>query len=553
MPNMDDISFWDSTPYAHRGGLWSDAARTEKQMTTVVEEENARVSVTTGVSKEPTSPPPILRTDSLATEVLSSDALSILRPEPTIDSSDTSPQPRRTQSWLGMGEESDHEGATAGDDSGNSRGRRSRATSSALREEGNVTPSANATASASDVLDDEHDIFRYLSPQYSPRSSSAHSRSSRTHSISSSTGDECNPLSDSSAPSTSRGPRHSFGAVTTTGSLLSTLKSKAGDKQTLSTARETIRKWGVNWATLRKDMGRTGMQEEMADSGPTYQRTRTESTHNRASYADVRAAVTARREQQNHFETEHNGSLPIPIPQTGSPSALGRPGSSSAGSSSGKNSEGVSRSPGMTLSRSGGDQTCGPLYDHDFRDDLDDHPDSSPIHTQPSQARTMTIPGIHASHRGEIMSMGNIAASPPSPENKLKTTTIQNMYRLWKSPTLSGQQQGAESQTSSDIEGKKHHDEDVTPFVLSSEPTPPPSKPVPPPLPPRTASAVPTAPIRPAAEVAETPDPADEVPMRSAPPILTGSGDEQVDGSTPSRMRNAESRKPPLPPRRIHA
>ncbi|KIM70155.1 hypothetical protein SCLCIDRAFT_92736, partial [Scleroderma citrinum Foug A] len=455
MPNMDDISFWDSTPYAHRGGLWSDAARAEKPMSTLVEEEKARVS-------------------------------------PTIVSSDTSSQPGRTESWLGIGEESDHEGATAGEDTGNSRGRRSRATSSAQRGEGNVTPSANTTASASDVLDDEHDISKYLSPQYSPRSSSTHSqaRSSRTHSISS-TGDECNPLSDSSAPSTSRGPRHSFGAVTTTGSLLSTLKSKAGDKQTLNTARETIRKWGVNWATLRKDMGRTGTQEEMSDAGPTYQRERTESTHNRPSYADVRAAVTARREQQSHYEAEHNGSLPIPIPQTVSPSASGRPGSSSAGSSSGKNSEGhsmVSRSPGMTLSRSGGDKTCGPLYDHDFRDDLDDHPGFSPIHTQPSQARTMTIPGIHASHRGEIMSMGNIAASPPSPESKPKATTI--MYRLWKSPTLSGQQQGTESQASSNTEGKERHDEDVTPFVLSSEPTPPPSKPVPPPLPPRTASAV---------------------------------------------------------------
>ena len=447
------------------------------------------------------SPPLILQTDSLVTETLPSDALPIVQPELATVSSDTSPHSSSRQSWAGV-QVSDQEDITPGEDTDNSRGRRSRASSSVQREDGSVTPSAN-TAS-----DDEHDIFRYLSPQYSARSSSTHSqaRSSRTHSISSS--DDCTAPSDS----TSRGPRHSFGAVSTTSSFLSTLKSKAGDKQALSnTARETIRKWGANWATLRK-----GPQEEISDAGPTYQRARTESTHSRPSYADVRAAVNARREQHSQPEGEPNGSLPIPIPQTGSPRSSGRPGSSSAGSSTGKSSEGhsiLSRSPGMTLSRSGGDKTGDPLYDRNFRDDLDDHPGSSPIHTQPSQARTMTIPGIHASHRGEIMSMGNIAASPPSPENKAKATTIQSVYRLWKSPTLSGQQ---ESQTS------ERDNDDVTPLVLSSESTPLPSKPVPPPLPPRTVSVPP-----------ERRDPADDE-------VLPSSDDR-------------ENKKPPLPPRRTHA
>ena len=48
----------------------------------------------------------------------------------------------------------------------------------------------------------------------------------------------------------------------------------------------------------------------------------------------------------------------------------------------------------------------------------------------------MTIPGIHASHRNDVMSMGY---APPTPSQSAihepkRTPTIQSMYRLFKVP-----------------------------------------------------------------------------------------------------------------------
>ncbi|KAI6114927.1 hypothetical protein EDD17DRAFT_1476196 [Pisolithus thermaeus] len=535
LPNMDDISFWDSTPYEHRGGLWSDAARTEK--------------------------PPTQSVGALAAETPLPDRSSTVCSAPASCSLDSgNPKSSAPRSWFGLGEIIDNDDAKDGQDTGIPRGRRSRAQSAA---EGSTTPSSGATAApVSGALDTEEDAPKYLSPNFSPRSSSAHSqaRSSRTHSVSSSVGGDSNPVSDSSAGSASQSPRHSFGTVSTTSSFLLTLKSKAADKQALSnTARETIRKWGSNWATLRRDISRSGTQDEVPDAGPADQRSRSDSAHARPSYAEVRAAVAARREQHGQAEGAHNASSPIPIPQTGSLRTGDSVNSRSVDSSLGKTSDGVSASSkasGMALSRSTGDKNAEPFYDHDFGDD---HPGPSPIHTQPSQARTMTIPGIHASHRGEIMSIGNVAPPPHQAENKPKATTIQSMYRLWKSPTLSGQQDGSESQTSARCEGMDRN-QDVTPLALSSDSTPPSSKPVPPPLPPRTAFAAKLTP-----DLIETRDLIGRPPLPTLQsglasdvdgvldrelPVSRSSPEHVIEVAEPAQMRSPDS-KPPLPPRRF--
>lgn len=563
LPNMDDISFWDSTSYEHRGGLWSDAARTEKPVTPLAEEVKTDIPTTSAVSEEKESlmtqlTQPI---DALASETLLPDRAPGIRSAPASCSldSDNNPKSSARRSWFGAGEMIDNGDANDSQDTGIPRGRRSRAQSAAV---GSTVPSSGITAApVSNVLDTEEDVPKYLTPEFPLRSSSAHSqaRSSRTHSVSSSVGDDTNVLSDSSVASASQSPRHSFGAVSTTSSFLSTLKSKAADKQALSnTARDTIRKWGANWATLRRDISKSGTQDEVPDAGPADQRSGTDNTHSRPSYAEVRAAVAARREQHGQANGEYKASSPIPIPQTGSPRTVDNVSSRSADSSLTKTSDGASTSnkaTGITLSRSVGDKNAEPFYDHDFRDD---HPGPSPIHTQPSQARTMTIPGIHASHRGEIMSLGNVAPVSHPTENKPKATTIQSMYRLWKSPTLSGQQDGSESQTDTRSEGADCN-QDVTPLALSPDSTPtPPSKPVPPPLPPRTVCSAKLAPqVAGAQDLIERPSlPSTQFSASDGAsdrelPVSSSSPEHVTEVTEPARVRGPDS-KPPLPPRRIH-
>ncbi|KAG2138657.1 uncharacterized protein EDB93DRAFT_1164342 [Suillus bovinus] len=565
MPNMDDISFFDSSPYLHRGGLWSDAARREQSEPTSTSPEveakgvkpaasEADLPSNSGTSEEVTAP---LIKRSVSAEDLVVDASS-LGGVPVIRSATTGTSDSNVKASRPGGDDFD-----VGDDVEESdlRGRRSRATSSTTPKQGLPANSHPDKPTGETELDEE-----YLSPQYRGRSSSAHSlarsRSSRADSVSSSVsvgGEESfNGLSDSGA--SSKSPRPSTG-LNTASSLFSTLKSKATDKQALSnSAKEAMRKWGVNWGGLKKDSS-VNSQDDVPDVGPSDARIRKESTHSRPNYAEVRAAVAERRDRR-----DDGGSTPIPIPNgkekrstslsSGHMSLLsGAPASPphimQGGSSEGSSS---SRFVAPSLSKSATENDL--LQDRDFADETEEHRRPSIIHTQPSQARTMTIPGIHASHRGEPMSMGNIAPSSTPPESKPKGPAIQSMYRLWKSPILTGQPQGSDNQLMPIRADVDERNADVVPLSLSTDVASPSARPPPPPLPPRTVSSVP----RTAADSFEDAVPsvsAASEDMRGASPVQGSSNPSPEPAETSPPVGTSEpvivkgpDNRPPLPPRK---
>jgi hypothetical protein len=562
LPNMDDISFFDSVEYEHRGGIWADAVRLDRPMTAPAPEVVAKPS-TPFVGSQPSEesgPSTLVHTHSElgpTTETPSLDSIPIIRSVTT--SSEKPSTAARRRSWFSSEFDSEHAKEVEEDVV---RGRRER---SAEPDVSLTPPPDTPTIHPSDVSDNDsdQDVHEYLSPRPSSAQSHTRSRSSRVPSISSSIGDEfSNYLSDTGA--TSKSPRSSLG-TTTTSSFLSALKSKAGDKQALSnTAKEAMRKWGV-WG-VRKDNGGNPPPDDLPDVGPSDHRPRPESTYGRQSFADMRAAVIERREREQS-ERANGSSSPVPIPQ-GSGREKGRSPSLSGGRmtphSSGSTSPGLSRSLGDNVSSD-------PFKDRDLTEVAEENPAPSLIHTQPSQGRTMTIPGIHVSHRGEVMSMGNVAAVPPAAESKPKGAAIQNMYRLWKSPILTGQQsEDAQPSSSTSPGGGDANDRnhDVAPLSLSPEVISLPSRPVPPPLPPRTISSVA---VRHAAETTDeslvvpsvsaasqalqTIASRDETQRQSIEIHISGDGESTLPlapevASTAVPATKPDS-KPPLPPRRV--
>lgn len=495
---MDDISFFDSSEYEHRGGVWADAVRLDKPVAAPASDANVK----------PTQPSEEAGLSHVHSEEASLDNIPITR-STTSSTEKTSTTTRRSWFYSGADFEPDINDHVKEVEA---RGRKERTP----EPDGSLAPSLEASATLTlDASDNDQDA---LSLRSLSQHSQTCSRSSRAHSLSSSVGgdESSNYLSDTS-PSL-KNARHSLG-TSTASSFLSTLKSKAGDKQALSnTAKEAMRKWGVNWG-LKKESG----AEDLLEVGPSDHRPRTESTHGRQSYADMRAAVIERRER-DHLD---GSTSPIPIPTGGGQNTNSRATSYSNGSTS----------PG--LSRSLGDD---PFKD---RDDAEEDVAPSLIHTQPSQARTMTIPGIHASHRGEVMSMGNVAPSLPAPDAKLKGPTIQSMYRLWKSPILTGQpSEGAQSSSSGC--GDVDMNPDVAPLSLAPEVITPPPRAVPPPLPPRTISSVA---VRHATEnpdellVSAASEALKSIASKDETRRLSIEGEGEPEVTVPS--------KPPLPPRRV--
>ncbi|KAJ7150257.1 hypothetical protein C8R46DRAFT_1179604 [Mycena filopes] len=381
MPNMDDIAFFESSAYTHRGGIWSDASRREKPPTSVSE------------------------------DVPDEDVPEMVR----------------------------------------SYGRRSWFSS--------VRSDDLQSLAEHDGYEEDDELQRGRSHLQPPSQSSSLWGHSKSNSVEEYT-------KTSSEPSTSL----RSGSSPTAGSFLSTLKSR--DKQAISnTAKEAMRKWGVNWSGLMKDSNNNNNSaagEDVPDHGSFVSRFRSDNSSSstpqksRASYAEVRAAVAERRKEQSDGSPGRTSS-PIPIPEVRERAVTMQPGRRPSQS-------GHTPSPSF-IARAATESGNGAVKRSVSRSNTEAPPPSEapstppPIHVQP-QAKMMTIPGIHASHRGEVMSMGY-------PESKVKNPAIQSVYRLWKSPPST-------EVTSDAAPPERTEGNTATPASGS------PARPTPPPLPPRT-------------------------------------------------------------------
>ena len=510
IPHMDDISFFESGLYEHRGGIWSDAARKpfrpEDAVPTpddvqsvaspplpdigvpgfpaecivpVVSKSMDDVSVaatldnTTATADKPPLPVPLVLEESSDSSHIPDSSRNSTRRRTWFSSMpvDDSSLPL-SNLVVDVNQPEDLE--TRGRAVENVESLRiSRSTSYSSK-------SGSARAVTPDHSEDEHKPSQpatHLMPHSSRRSSSQHSvklEQGSSH-------QEGPSLQARSTPTTPNrnSDASKIGRSPSPPSFFSTLKSRAADKQVISnTAKEAMRKWGVNWTGfIKKD---AVSDENSRNGSPPHLGSPLEDnfTHKaRASYAEVRAAVAERKERER---TAHIDDSSDTLHPSSSPSARASSNSILPNESASSDAP-ISPSPGtsarLSVPRLSSKRSMSSMSRESDAQELPDTEEpvkSPPIHVQP-QAKTMSIPGIHASHRGEVQSMGYVAPqvqpTPTSPsENVLKNPAIQSVYRLWKTPSGSV---GPEAETQ----------------VLSADSlaaVTPPMKPTPPPLPPRS-------------------------------------------------------------------
>ncbi|KAH9081804.1 hypothetical protein EDB83DRAFT_2334955 [Lactarius deliciosus] len=585
LPNMDDITFFDSSSYSRRGGIWPEAGRREKpNVSTVpsaVDDEVPVTSVTLEVDPSPLLPSGDLDKVSHLEGDVSVEANHTSTPPqlpdrttPLPTSRGSSPTPTHSLNHHDPLSSSNEHDPHAEDPD-------------LLAEVAPLEAHRPTLRHQSSSISEKSKKKRFLGVRRTTRSPSpsiaSHSSSrelSPAPSLENLRSSSPEPLSGGSNGSV-RPPAKSP-TFSSHSSLLSTLKSRAGDRQALSsTARETVRKWTVNWGGLKKDRDSSAASSEDARDG----RNRSASQKVKSNYADIRAAVDGRREKERR--NSDASSAPERIPDRGHKGRTDSVSSLHDGQGSSFSSQ-VESSPASSFV--GGpvdppvDETAlpdqpvnrPPTIDVDGAQvDLDDGTESEstpvtvispptpvplpprPIQSQPSQGKTMTIPGIHARHRGEVMSMGYVPPSPPAAA-ETKTTGVSGVYRLWKhSPAAQSEPAGGDDERARSRSPPVLNADGAAETTPESPPATAP-RPTAPPLPPRSPTS-----LRPVPKVPSGPSPASEALMsivsrdelsrvgsEEAPQADDGGDGAETLLPNPS---GPVSPKPPLPARKIRA
>jgi hypothetical protein len=424
---------------------------------------------------------------------------------------------------------------------GEDRGRSSQAESSTRRAR-SVPASSSPTVERSPSTDadvfgateDDGSAQATLSTSAPGTSSMQIPSTSRTRSLSSTSQKvfSADPDDGSALSITSRDTGSS--KLSNTSSFLASLKSKAVDKQVLSnTAKEAMRKWSANWTGFKKEhMSGFNHTVENAPDGDSAQPQGGLSLFapaKRTNYADIRAAVAGRREKTHSSAVDQNSDAGSSTPRK---SYDASDSDVQEGPSTPSRASSFSRATSPSISA----QAAG-LFRKDLSRAMPSPPrvttdvhvpevpspaasnpreafsppappiQAPPIKVQPSQGASMTIPGIHASHRNEVMSMG-YAPPPPerpvTPDPKVLTPTIQSMYRLFKTPSGNSTATGSSAEDAPNATGSAGDlvqnlgvegasSRPSTPNKPADSPAATPSLPAeikrtPPPLPPRSNS-----------------------------------------------------------------
>jgi hypothetical protein len=541
---MDDIAFFDSSSYTHRGGIWPDAGRREKP--NVSDVSNLPSVVDDDVST--VSAPPDVDSSSLTSGDLDpsyhhhSAALPPSRgPSPTPDPSHHDLLHPREHDLPVEDPNLQTEAAVLEVQQPNLRHKGSSSSEKSKKRFLGIRRASNSPSPGPGS--------RPSSREQSPAPSLENLRTASPELLNSAgTHSDARPTKSPTPSGQS--------------SLLSTLKSRAGDRQALSnTARETMRKWTVNWGGLKKDRDLGVASSEDAEDGRD-PKPRSVSQKVKSSYADIRAAVDERRERERRSSDVSSA----PVPNRGheeradSASSTREPRRSSVSSIQTESSAVPSSADQPTGTPPDVSTTTLPTIDIEGT-----QPDSQevngiepasiatrsppalpqrPIQSQPSHGKTMTIPGIHARNRGEVMSMGFIPPSPPAPEAK---SPVSSVYRLWKhSPA---------TQFEHADDGIERTITDPSPVLSadSAEPSPEPSSPTntvrpqAPQLPPRTLHTVPSdsSSVSPASVALKS--------IASHDEGCRANDGEGIEASNASNPPAPVSPKPPLPPRKIQA
>ncbi|CAE6420696.1 unnamed protein product [Rhizoctonia solani] len=469
--------------------------------------------------------------------------------------------------------------------------------SEAIRSSNPGTPPDASASSNVSSLNTPNDVLQFESGDINELartfSNSSNNSLSATTTLTSSTAPTSTDASNSQATS-----QDASGSASN--SFLTAWKSRTADKQALNNAaKEAMKKWSVGWNNLKRGveeerdrrrstnniggantLGSThgdtsGVEDEGSgsDAGMGGVGSAKKST-GKKTYAELRAEVMSRREGGTVSDQTNLSSSPKP-----------RPTSLSVAPSAPRTTTEVQiGSPGL----------------FDSSKPVPEQP--KPIVVQPGRAATMMIPGIHASHQGDVMSLGSVSVSTPTePLNKDKVhdksveresalsptgrpSSIQNVYRLFGQRTLSTSSNDVQSLTGSNeilkqpkaaassasidtISVTPVDDEPPTepmfspstprsgtptlPFLPRSVPNILPPTPRSPPsaLPPRKASTTMSAASEALKKLA-----ADDAARTSSPHSPNAAGatlaeDENTSGtSTPNGPQRAAS-PPPLPPR----